>query len=66
MKISKIIVAFALSVVVKGWVQILQPIVLSLGAAFSALNIDVDLLPDAQPTQWRNWLGLEKDKEKEN
>ena len=48
MKLLSIFVIFTLSVVVHGWVAILQPIVLSLGAAFTALNIDTDLLPDIQ------------------
>ena len=46
MKLSSIFVLFIFSVVVKGWVQILQPVVLSIGTAFAALNIDLDLLPD--------------------
>ena len=46
MKVTSILVVFALSVAVKGWVQILQPIVMSFGAAFAALNLDVDVLPD--------------------
>ena len=48
MKLYSILAIFTLCLVVKGWVAILQPIVLSLGAAFAALNIDVDLIPDIQ------------------
>ena len=48
MKLLSIFVIFTLSVVVHGWVAILQPIFLSLGAAFTALNIDTGLLPDIQ------------------
>ena len=40
---------FTLSIAVKGWVAILQPFVMSLGAAFVALNIDRDIIPDIQP-----------------
>ena len=47
-----------LSVVVNGWVAILQPIVLSLGAVFTVLNLDVDLITDIQP-----WLSSKKVKE---
>ena len=48
MKLLSILAIFTLCVVVKGWVAILQPIVLSLGAAFTALNIDADLIPNIQ------------------
>ena len=47
-----------LSVVVNGWVAILQPIVLSLGAVFTVLNLDIDLITDIQP-----WLSSKKVKE---
>ena len=47
MKISGIFVLFTLNVIVNGWVTFLQPIVVSLGAAFAALNLDYDLFTDA-------------------
>ena len=48
MKILSILTLFTLFQVAKSWVAILQPIVLSLGAVFAALNIDSDLAPDIQ------------------
>ena len=48
MKVSDILVLFALIVIVKAnlMVAILQPVVLSLGAAFAALDVDLDPLID--------------------
>ena len=37
---------------------------MSIGAAFAALNIDVDLFPDIQPIDWNNTLLLKKDNSK--
>ena len=56
MKIQCIFTVFTLYVAVKGWVTILQPIALSIGAAFAALNLDVDLLPDIKPIAMKKWL----------
>ena len=50
--------------IVKGWVAILQPILLSIGAAFTALNLDVDLLPDIQPLKWKKWHADTKEEAK--
>ena len=64
MKILCIFTISTCSVVIKGWVIMLQPIALSLGAAFMALNLDVDLIQDIQPIiKWKNWLPLKKEKE---
>ena len=63
MKILCTITILTISVIVKGWVILLQPFVLSLGAAFVALNLDVDLIQDIQPIKWKNWLPLKKEKE---
>ena len=63
MKISLIFVLFTLSVVVNGWAAILQPIVLSLGAAFTALNLDVDFIHDIKPIIWKTKEKENKDKE---
>ena len=46
MRISVIIALFLLSIAVKGWIALLQPFGLALGAAFAALNLDVDLISD--------------------
>ena len=65
MKLWKIIALFNLSMIVEGWVQILQPILLSIGSAFTVLNSDI-LNIDMQPIEWRNWLSLSKKDEKKD
>ena len=54
MKISAIFVLFTFSVVVKGWAAILQPVLMSIGAALTALNIDSDLISDMQHFVWKS------------
>ena len=44
MKILFIFTILTISVVVKGWLIMLKPIALSLGTAFMALNLDIDLI----------------------
>ena len=67
MKISIIFAILILNMVVQGWVTILKPITLSLGAAFAALNLDLDLVPELQINKslyiW-DWF-LPKDVKKE-
>ena len=53
MRISVIFVVLTLSVIVRGWATLLQPIALSIGAAFAALNLDVDLIFDLEPAAWK-------------
>ena len=57
MKLKHIIALFTLSIIAKGFVQTLSPILLSIGAAISALNSDI-LYLDVQPIKWKNWLAL--------
>ena len=52
MKLSIIIALFTFSVMVRGWVAYLQPIVLSIGAAFTALNFDAEPLLDIKFSKW--------------
>ena len=54
MKISIIILLFTVIVIVKGWVTLLQPIALGLGAVLMGLNIDTDLLTDIKPASFKN------------
>ena len=55
MKIQTTFALFTLSVAVKGWTSIFQPIALTLGAALAALNLNPDLIPDIlQPYVWKN------------
>ena len=59
MKVSKIIGVLALltlsSIVQGAWVSLAQPIILTLGAAFSALDIDAAPVIDVN---WLGWLKL--------
>ena len=59
MKLLAIFALFQLIVFVKStwWAAAVQPVILSIGAVFTALNSDV-LNFDAQPIEWRNWLPL--------
>ena len=43
------IAAFTLYVAVKGWVTFLQPIALSLGILFAAINTDLEVITDIKP-----------------
>ena len=60
MKISCVFAVITLSTVVNGawWVNAFQPIVLSFGATFAALNLDFQPLLDVD---WKNLLILRKD-----
>ena len=62
MKTSCIFAVFALSVFVEGafWAAAVQPIILSIGAAFAALNIDAQPFLDVD---WKNLLILKNDKD---
>ena len=54
-----------MSVFVKGYLQILQPILLSIGTAFSALNSEI-LNLDIQPIEFNSWLSSKKKDDKED
>ena len=62
MKLKIILVIFALIVMVNGawWATAVQPVILSIGAAFAALNSDLQPILDIN---WRNVLTFKKDKE---
>ena len=60
MKLLSIIVVFTLNVIVKGWVTYLQPIVLSIGAALTALYHDVEPILDIKPIKLPKWLTVHK------
>ena len=59
-----VLVIFALTVMVNGawWATAVQPVILSIGAAFAALNSDLQPILDIN---WRNVLTFKKDKESE-
>ena len=52
--------------VVKGWVTFLQPIAISLGAALTAFNLDLDIIPEIQPITWKNFFSKDKDQVRDN
>ena len=60
MKLRGIFALFALSVVTKGawWAVAVQPLLLSIGTVFAALDLDLE------PIQWRNLIPLLKKQEK--
>ena len=71
MKTSILIVLCVLSVTINGtwWVGFAQPILLSFGAAFAALNLDLEPILNVQPIELKKWLSSkidEKTKEKLN
>ena len=56
--LTSIFALLTFSVIVKGsawWVVAIQPVILSLGAVFKALDLDV---LDVQTFEWKNWLPL--------
>ena len=66
MKLLGIIVLFKLCIVTRGWVVALQPIIPFLGAAFVAMNLDTDLIPDIQPMAWRKWLTFKMEEDEKD
>ena len=61
MKLIDIFALFTLSVIVKSawWAAAVQPVILSLGAVLSAIDLDV---LDVQPVKWKNWLPFKEDR----
>ena len=57
MKLTLLFALTTLSVMVKSafWAAAVQPVILSLGAILSAVDLDV---LDVQPIKWNNWLPL--------
>ena len=61
MKLSSIIQLCTLCAIARGWATMLSPIVLSIGAALTALNFDVDPLLEKTLI----WFKKEEEKEEE-
>ena len=61
MKTKGIFALFTLIIIVKGawWAAAFQPVILSLGAVLSAINLDLE------PFEWRNWLKFSSEEDKE-
>ena len=61
---------FGISVMVNGawWAAAVQPVMLSIGAVFAALNLDLEPILDAKPIELRKLMIFknEKENEKEN
>ena len=52
MKLKEIVTIFGLSVMVNGaWWAAVQPVILSIGAVFTALNQDLEPMLDAKPIE---------------
>ena len=65
MKLLSIIVLFALCEMGNCWWTVAaQPIILSIGALFAALDLDVQPMLDAQPIEWQKLLTFKNEKEK--
>ena len=58
MKLITIFALFELTLLVEctWWAAAARPVILCLGAFFTALNSDV--LDELQPIEWKNWLAL--------
>ena len=60
MKLTVIVTLFPLIIMVKGaWLTAVQPVILSIGALFSAINLDVELLNE-HFMGWKKWIGIEE------
>ena len=67
MKILSIIIAlFALGEMVNctWWAAAVQPVILSLGAVFAALDLDLQPMLDAQPIDFKNFFTLKNEENK--
>ena len=56
MKLSAIFTILTFGEIVKGWAAYLRPIVLSIGAAITAIDLDIGPLFDIQPIKSPTWL----------
>ena len=54
MKLISILALYALSVMVNGawWIAAVQPVILSMGAVFAALDLDLQPMLDLQPSDF--------------
>ena len=63
MKLFTIIVLLALSAMVNGtwWAAAAQPIILSIGALFAALDLDLEPMLGTQSNEWSKFMGFKYD-----
>ena len=68
MKLTNILGLFALCEKVNSvwWAATIQPVILSIGTLFAALDLDFEPILDVQPIEWRKFLAFKKDKKKLN
>ena len=67
MYLSRVFVLLALCAVVRGWIAFLQPIALTIGAALTALNLNIDSTQDLPTINLPYWLSAsDKKKRKSN
>ena len=66
MKLSDIFVLLGLSVMANGawWAAAVQPVMLSIGTAFAALDLDLEPIFDAKPFELRKLITFKNDKQK--
>ena len=67
MKLVNIFALFGLIVIVNSawWATAVQPVILSIGAVFAALDLDLEPIFDAKPTELRKLKIFKNDKEEE-
>ena len=66
MKLKDIFALFGLSAMVNGaWWAAVQPVILSLGAVFAALDLDLEPMLDLKPIEWRKLLFAKNAKDEE-
>ena len=66
MKLSEIVVLFGVFVMAKGawWAAAVQPVILSIGALFAALDLDIEPIIDTKPFQLRKLLTFKNEKDR--
>ena len=63
MKLSEIIVLFGVFVMANGawWAAAVQPVILSIGALFAALDLDLETVIDTKPFELRKLMIFNND-----
>ena len=63
MKLSEIIVLFGVFVMANGawWAAAVQPVILSIGALFAALDLDLETVIDTKPFELRKLMIFKND-----
>ena len=66
MKLKDILALFGLSAMVNGafWAAV-QPVILSLGAVFAALDLDLEPMIDLKPIEWSKLLFAKNEKDED-